>query len=85
MLEISEYLIKIYVLQAMHWSEEVLLFDHRVIQKVNLVLHQDSGDVSHLYLHLLPPAADGLKRLPVGGGEDQYTRLGTWNTSCMAQ
>lgn len=56
----------------------VLLFDHRVIQEVDFVLHQNSGNVSDFHLHFLPPAADGLERLSVRGGEDEYTGLGTY-------
>ena len=60
------------VLPPMH-----ILFDDRIIEKVNLVLDQNGGDIPHLHLHLLPPAADGLVGLPVCGGEHQHACLST--------
>lgn len=53
--------------------------DDGLLQQVDFVLHQNGGNVSDLGLHLLPPAVNSLKRLPVCGGEDQHARLGPWN------
>ncbi len=58
----------------------VLLFDIRVVQQIDFVLHQDGGYVPDLHLHFLPPAADGFKGLSVGGGEDQHTGLSACRT-----
>lgn len=57
---------------------QAVLFYHRVIQEVDFVLHQNGRNVANFHLHFLPPAADGLERLSVRGGEDEDAGLGTY-------
>lgn len=58
-------------------TTESLLFYNSLFQEVNFVLHKNCGNISNFCFHLLLPAVNSLKWVPVCGGEDKHTCLRT--------